>query len=670
MLQHRVDLRTLSKKCYRGMSLYCFHWAHCKCGLSGRGLQGEMYRRDDIVLRDQYGPYMRHTSRITLVVVAILTVGMGPMLTIVSEARADAISSDNIDIYVLVDESSSLSERDIQLEREAVEGIVSLQTIKKRGVRVGIVPFSSGPGSPRRLAGCGLIPVDDGNDLVLAECARRIRRQFGEAGNTDFATAFDFVAEQVKSSRDDSRLPVIVLLTDGIFDPNGDQVTSAEELAQLNASIARLKESEIPIWGLGFGKANLAALEAYSTATKKPQGNCDAEANARIVVKENLAIQLKVIIGEATCADVTPPEPTPSKRFVHPLIDTVVITVVARDSTKPTLTSPNGKDLCPTDFVEISPKTFQCVVTEDGSNAGTWTAAAGPGALASWEFFGNVLLTFDQCPGPLSLLMSRLDGKPIDFSAAVLWPSLQIAIGDRLLGRVSLQEESVSLVKEFGSLPKFGLLNARSSDVAKRDGLPRLNVRAVTCDLSLPPPPTTSLPPPTTSPPTTTIPPPPCDVTDTCPPPPPYWLLAAVAAAAVSAFALLRWRKSRMFPPGTSILQRSPVNERAWIDPIGDIGSDIGGQKKVAVVVDRVNKKISIDAYGGACDYVISTSGGQLLIEAGAKESEGSDEETKSPSSQAPARVEPFGPAIVLEQGIVIRVEKPEEDSEEDEITS
>ena len=615
---------------------------------------------------------MRRITKGIVIVCAILTVGMGPMLTIVSEARADAVSGDNIDIYVLVDESSSLSERDIQLEREAVEGIVSLQTIKKRGIRVGIVPFSSGSGSPRGLTGCELIPVDDGNDLVLAECARRIRRQFGEAGNTDFSTAFDFVAEQVRSSEDDSRLPVIVLLTDGIFDPDGDQVTSAEELAQLNASVARLKENKIPIWGLGFGKADLAALEAYSTATKKPQGNCDAEANARIVEKENLAIQLKVIIGEATCGDVTPPEKTPSKRFVHPLIDTVVITVVAQDLTKPTLTSPNGKNLCPTDFVEISPKTFQCIVTEDGSNAGTWTAAAGPGALASWEFFGNVLLDFDQCPSPSSLLISRLDGKPIDFSAAVLWPSLQIAIGTRSLGRVLLQEESVSLVNEFGSLPKFGLLNARSSDVAKRDGLPRLNIRPATCDLSLPPPPTTSLPPTTTTPPTTTVPPPPCDVTDTCPPPPPpYWkyVLAALAVLALS-YTFIRWRKSRMFPLGTSILQRSPVNERAWIDPMGDIGSDIGGQKKVAVVVDRVNKKISIDAYGGACDYVISTSGGQLLIEAGANESEGSDEETKSPSSQAPARVEPFGPAIVLEPGIVIRVEKPEEDSEEDEITS
>ena len=615
---------------------------------------------------------MRRITKGIVIVCAILTVGMGPMLTIVSEARADAVSGDNIDIYVLVDESSSLSERDIQLEREAVEGIVSLQTIKKRGIRVGIVPFSSGSGSPRGLTGCELIPVDDGNDLVLAECARRIRRQFGEAGNTDFSTAFDFVAEQVRSSEDDSRLPVIVLLTDGIFDPDGDQVTSAEELAQLNASVARLKENKIPIWGLGFGKADLAALEAYSTATKKPQGNCDAEANARIVEKENLAIQLKVIIGEATCGNVTTVDPTPSKRFVHPLIDTVVITVVTRDLTKPTLTSPDGSNLCPTDFVEISPKTFQCIVTEDGSNAGTWTAAAGPGALASWEFFGNVLLDFDQCPSPSSLLISRLDGNPIDFSAAVLWPSLQIAIGTRSLGRVLLQEESASLVKEFGSLPKFGLLNARSSDVAKDDGLPRLNIRPATCDLSLPPPPTTSLPPTTTTPPTTTVPPPPCDVTNTCPPPPPpYWLyVVAVAAAVALAYTFIRWRKSLMFPPGTSILQRSPVNERAWIDPMGEIGSDIGDKKKVAVVVDRVNKKISIDAYGATCDYVISTSGGQLLIEAGAEEIEGTDEESKSSSSQVPARLEPFGLPIVLEQGIVIRVERPDADSEEDEITS
>jgi len=615
---------------------------------------------------------MRDTREKLLVIVAVLVLGFSCFVGVVSTVQADAISSDNIDIYVLVDESSSLSERDIQLEREAVEGIVSLQTIKKRGIRVGIVPFSSGPSSPRRLAGCELLPVDDGNDLVLAECARRIRRQFGEAGNTDFATAFSDVADRVESSGDEGRLPVIVLLTDGIFDPDGDQVTSADELTALDASIARLKDHEISIWGLGFGNANITALESYSLATRKPRGNCDTEANSRIVEKSNLAIQLKVIIGEATCTDVTPPEPTPSIRFVHPLIDTVVVTVVARDSTKPTLKGPNGTDLCPATFVEISPRTFQCIVTEDGSNSGRWTAAAGPGASASWEFFGNVLLEFDQCPSPSSLLVSRLDGKPINFAAAVLWPNVELAIGDRSVGRATLQQESVSLATSFGSLPKVGLLNARSSDVAKRDGLPRLNIRPATCDLALPPPPTTSLPPTTTTPPTTTVPPPPCDVTDTCPtPPPPYWLFATIIfAVAALSYALARWRKSRMFPPGTSILQRSPVNDRAWIDPIGEIGSDIGDQKKVSVVVDRVNKKISVDAYGSACDYVISTAGGQLLIEAGVEESEESDDETKASPSKIPARLEPFGLPIVLEQGIVIRVERPDTDSEEDEITT
>lgn len=103
---------------------------------------------------------------------------------------------------------------------------------------------------------------------------------------------------------------------------------------------------------------------------------------------------------------------------------------------------------------------------------------------------------------------------------------------------------------------------------------------------------------------------------------------------------------------------------------MGEIGSDIGDQKKVSVVVDRVNKKISVDAYGSACDYVISTAGGQLLIEAGVEESEESDDETKASPSKIPARLEPFGLPIVLEQGIVIRVERPDTDSEEDEITT
>ena len=588
-----------------------------------------------------------------------LFAGIGPIFfpwILPNELRADSVARDNIDIYVLVDESTSLSQKDVQLEREAVQSIVTLQTIKKRGIRVGVVPFSSGKSSPRTIEGCDLVPVDDGNDLLLAECAKKITRQFSDSGNTDFAGAFNFVANTVRESSEKDRVPVIILLTDGIYDPDGNEITSDEEIKSLDDSIASLSDLKIPIWALGFGQANLEALTRYSEATRRESLNCDADANARIVETDSIAIQLKVIVGEATCSDVSAPEPIPSKRFVHPLIDTVVVTVSSKDSNPPTLTSPSGKSPCAKDFREISERIFQCTVLEDGNDPGIWTVDAASGSLVTWEFFGNVLLDFDSCPEPTAVRLARLDGNPVRFEAADLWPSVKVSLDGSPKGDLVLDSEFVALGSVIGDVPESGILTAEAITGSRRNGLPRLNVKVAKCDLSAPPAPSTTVPP------TTTIPPPPppsCEELGNCPTSPWIWFVLGLVIIG-GGFAALRWRRSRIFPAGTILTQKSPVNERAWIEPAGELGSDIGETKKVAIVVDRTSKKISANNYGGACDFIISVSRGQVLIESSqvADDAEGQD----GVVSQVSSRIEPFGMNIELERGVVIRVERPDSD--------
>ncbi|NDA80385.1 MAG: VWA domain-containing protein [Actinobacteria bacterium] len=573
-----------------------------------------------------------------------------------TELRADSVSRDNIDIYVLVDESTSLSQKDVQLEREAVQSIVSLQTIKKRGIRVGVVPFSSGKSSPRAIEGCDLVPVDDGNDLLLVECAKKITRQFSDAGNTDFAGAFNFVADAVGDSNEKDRVPVIILLTDGIYDPDGNEITSDEEVKSLDDAIARLSELKIPIWALGFGQANLEALTRYSEATRRESLNCDADANARTVETDSIAIQLKVIVGEATCSDVSAPEPIPSKRFVHPLIDTVVVTVSTKNSDPPTLTSPTGESLCANDFREISERVFQCTVSEDGKDPGIWTVDAAAGSLVTWEFFGNVLLDFDSCPEPTGIRLSRIDGNPVQFDSADLWPSVEVSLDGSRKGDLILDAEVVSLGSVISNVPNSGILTAEAITGSRRNGLPRLNVKIASCDLAAPPAPSTTVPPTTTIP---APPPPSCEELDNCPPPLWPWIVLAVLSIA-GGFLALRWRRSRIFPAGTILTQKSPVNERAWIEPAGELGSDIGETKRVAIVVDRASKKISANNYGGACDYVISVSRGQVLINSSQESAD--EEDQDSAVTQTSSRIEPFGIDIELEQGVVIRVERPDSD--------
>jgi hypothetical protein len=362
------------------------------------------------------------------------------------------------------------------------------------------------------------------------------------------------------------------------------------------------------------------------------------------------------------------------------LIDTVVVTVVAEGSQDPALEGPNGQSLCVDKFREINGRTFQCTVSTDGSNSGNWTVTAGAGSEASWELLGNVLLGLDQCPNPTSINISRVDGKVVDFESAVLWPEVELTIGDKLLGTVSANRVDVPIGDVAGSLPRTGILEVKAKESDESSGLPRLNVRADRCDLATPPTTTTTttVPPTTTTvvPPTTTMPTPPCDVTNTCPPPPPpYWLFVLAGLALVAAiYGVIRYKQSRRFPDGTLISQRSPINEKAWIDPTGELGSDLSNQTKVILSVDRNSKKVSVNPYGSVGDYVISTAKGQVVIETNIEEEtpelddEAEGDQPAQLKKERVVRIEPFGLAFDLEPGIVIRIETPatEDDSDSD----
>jgi hypothetical protein len=146
--------------------------------------------------------------------------------------------------------------------------------------------------------------------------------------------------------------------------------------------------------------------------------------------------------------------------------------------------------------------------------------------------------------------------------------------------------------------------------------------------------------------------------------------LALVAAI----YGVIRYKQSRRFPDGTLISQRSPINEKAWIDPTGELGSDLSNQTKVILSVDRNSKKVSVNPYGSVGDYVISTAKGQVVIETNIEEEtpelddEAEGDQPAQLKKERVVRIEPFGLAFDLEPGIVIRIETPatEDDSDSD----
>lgn len=582
--------------------------------------------------------------------VALICAGVGATMCFVDVVRADAVQKDDIDIYILVDESSSLSFSDIKREQEAVKGIVSLDLLKKRGIRVGVIPFSSGPSSPRRLENCELVPIDDGNDRVLKDCAKYIRPQFSEAGNTDFAAAFKFVAKIVASSNSSSRTSSIILLTDGIYDPDGDEKSSVEEKESLDTALAVLKESNVSIWSLGFGSANKTKLDEYSDmASPRINSNCDdVKPNARIVEPEDLIFQLQAIAAEATCTIIDEPKFTPSERFIHPLISTVIIKVNTVDGKEPLLTTEFGGSPCSNAWVNPSDSdlVFQCVVSPKANDSGFWTVVASTGSKATWQLVGDLVIKFDQCPLPTSLSLARADGDKINFAGATLWPVIEFDLIDeageavRLLGSKIADADPVD-ISEIGSklAPGDKKYTLRAA-VKTTEGIPRLNAISASCVLSTPPTTTTS----TTST-TSTIPPTPCTpgVDCTCEErgdcPPPWVLIILTTLGLIAAvFGFRFWKKSRIFPEGTVLEQQSPLVANSWINE-----QNISGLRKFALVIGS-GDMLSVESYGGEAQYLLSHAGDQVRIQI-----EGGDGD-----SEKEIKLEPFG--------LPIRIEKPTRD--------
>jgi hypothetical protein len=533
---------------------------------------------------------------------------------------------------------------------------------------------------------CVLRPIDDGGDFILADCAKSIKRKLGkEDSNTDFAAAFSSVSnlfkENDKKNPDEVRTHSIILLTDGFYDPDGDKKISADETMSLNNSFSELRDANVAVWSLGFGSAELETLTSYSNDAGIRDTRCDAPPNGRLVDVKNLSLQLMQIVAEATCGVVSDALPTPSQRFIHPLINTVSVTVVTSDGKEPVLTAQDGTKLCSGDWKQqgdaANSKIFGCVVQEDGSRAGNWKVEASKGSTVVWEYLGTVIAEFDTCPFPSSLSFSRFDGKTIDFSKATLWPTgalilESIPTNNQELGQstpikklnVRLNQKQVQFGDKFDTNVEKSQVRVENSGSSANDGLPRLNLISNPCLSTSPPPPstTTTVSPTTTATTTTTStipPPPPCEIDCPCKG---FWdchqglrlMLILLLVGSACGYAFLYWDRSKKFPQGTIVKQESPVKPGLFIEVDN---SDIGGMKRVSLIRGGASL-ISVEPYGKHAEYVLSSDGDEIKIEY-------NPDLDSDDKSQIQVTSYPYGIAFNLKGFATILVEKPvSEDSD------
>ena len=539
-----------------------------------------------------------------------------------SPVRAsESDTKDPVDIVVLVDESASLSSAAVRSEKDALKEIIGSSEIEDRGIRVGVLPFSSGSSSPRRLDNCSLTEIEHGPDSrsALMKCADEITRQRRRgSADTDFAAAITNALDTFDRS-DASR--IILLLTDGKYDPDGNESVSSIEQEALDAALKRANDERVSMWALGFGKADKAALTKYVESTAMGDPSCAAKPEAKIAAQIELASEIRRIIDHATCTGRITGSVNPDFEFpVSPLLSRVTIEVSSASGNVQigdvSVKNANGDGVC------ASPETdrrgrWTCIEQVSGQDGGTWKVSSAKGkklmALVTWN--GSIEVVAQDCVVKKSqspktaIVLDRSDGLPVNFdiNANVNWPQVVVRASDP--SGVQLRKVDLTLDQlrnEIAGVAEFPL--GTSIDIQMSTDVPeaqRLLVRAhqiSSCTIVAENVPTTTSSPAMSSvttiqnatPPTTLAPkkcPPDCP-----PPPPPYWLYALMFLVAVGVATWYLRRRGRRFPDGSELAVRNRHNMKVFdtVQSIAgksavyfDVSMGPTGAKEVVVVESK-----------------------------------------------------------------------------------
>lgn len=577
-------------------------------------------------------------------------------------------SNEAIDIVILVDESQSLSRRDVEAERAAVAQFVSLPILIDRDIRITIAPFSSGPRSPRTLEGCNLTPLTSDTVDLLAGCSTKVQRQTkNDADDTDFAAAIDFATDILGAEASAGRTHAVILMTDGQYDPDGNENVSAKEQAALDKALARAKENDVSIWAIGFGKAQLGALKSYVDAGAQPREDCDPLPEPKIVRSVSLlADEVTKFVTTIGCGiDVVTGSPTPSTYKVHPFMETLAVSVTGSADDIPVLTDSEGKEVCAGSWQKIG-VIQNCKITLDGSRPGTWTVRTSKPAKANWMSEGQIDGALADCTNQPVLSIFREDKKPIDWASTNEWPSVTGYLVDDT-GQ-TLKEFSLVADKPAIDVDASGVEGAtrleftldRNGDTAPKFKL----VKRISCDLVAVPVTSSPSVPPTTNPATTAT---TGATTTTVSAGTPdgdgssawVWLLVILGAAG-AVFGGYKWYRSRLFPPGTVVLQESRDRPGTFIE----LDGEVSGKRRVSLL-NSGGRFLDLEPYAKSADITLTRAGEQVRVQY----------PLTSPGEEGDEVVineelVPFGIALTV-QGFVIRVDVPvglDEDEDEDGI--
>ena len=225
----------------------------------------------------------RTVAAVTLSVPLALTALAGPTAG-ASPAARDAApfgAAMPANVVILVDESGSMATYPGELpgERQAVAEIANAAWAKDS--QVAVYGFGSAPPGEAKSTAvakiCGLTPVTTPQDIATLDgCASRIKVRPPGADNTDFDEALT-VAGQVLAAQGTAaqgRVPLIFMLTDGTLDLGSQPATNAAQQQLSGFVLPSLAAQQIEIWPVGFGAADLSALNAIAAGGSQAIQSC------------------------------------------------------------------------------------------------------------------------------------------------------------------------------------------------------------------------------------------------------------------------------------------------------------------------------------------------------------------------------------------------------------
>jgi len=608
--------------------------------------------------------------RLLLALVAASFLGfVAPAHGVVAGGEASDIA---LDLVVLVDESESLNQFDVMAEIEAVKRLVGRRELWGGDVqvRIAIAGFGSGLAAVDEKCPLSLVTID--NVEEFARCADRIQRRSVTGQHTDFAQALEYAAEVLGSGGETGAARVVVLMTDGKYDPLGRRSRSgltADDERALSVSAARLNDAGAQIWPLGFG--DVSEEELVGLAEQGASSRCQGGSRPRPFIGDGGSLDgyLLEILGATICADIDPPQVIPYDFAVHPFVDDVTLTVRNADGEPSVVVAETRRELCRGQWTEARDGSLSCRVSVTGDDVGIWqitsssSASAGVGApTVETSQSGSINLRFEGCEkDDVRVRVARLDGTQIRWDAVgeLGYPRVSL-IDDAAnveVGSVVLEDDVVVFAGELTGSAGIDALSLRLSP--DQDGFVWLDIAEDTCQFGASVPEGTDSTGGTTDGGVTT---------SGSGSGFPWWLVVVVLALLVPAVFVLRRRAAgSRFPVGTELKQRNTrfAANAAWIGV-----ADLSGLRQVAFKLDA-NGWLSECDQGEAVLIIRrirdATRGDFVVVEvpvAGADGEQATSQRVETPHSFI--RPSDAG-AFIRVAGMVIRVESPDESEFDDE---